>query len=220
MHKQISILHYITQDLPGFSHIEQVGMACKAGLDWIQLRMKQPSLQERQSIAREARAITRACNCTLIINDDVLIAAEVKADGVHLGREDMHWSSARQLLGDDAIIGVSVHSWQELDGFRHAEVDYAGLGPFRFTTTKEKLDPILGLSGIRDVILKKQSDDFYLPLVAIGGIELDDVAGILQTGVSGIAVSSAINKNTAPSDMAKAFKQQLRLLTVKTQKVI
>jgi len=211
MHRSIATLQYLTMDLPSFPHVKQVQMACEAGLSWIQLRMKLQPYEEQLQTAIEARKITADFGCILIVNDHVTIARDSGADGVHLGCDDMHWEEARKVLGNDALIGVSTHSWMELDSNRNARVQYAGLGPFRFTRTKEKLDAVLALEGIKEVIAQKRMDDFDLPLIAIGGIELKDVQSLLNVGVSGIAVSSAISRSSNPMETAQAFLQQIRI---------
>jgi thiamine-phosphate pyrophosphorylase len=211
MHRSIATLQYLTMDLPSFPHVKQVQMACEAGLSWIQLRMKLPPYEEQLQIAVDARKITDDYGCILIVNDHVTIARDAGADGVHLGRDDMHWEEARTVLGKDAIIGVSTHSWAELTSYREAVVQYGGLGPYRFTSTKEKLDAVLGLEGIKEVIAQKRMNDFELPLIAIGGIELKDVQSLLNVGVSGIAVSSAISRSSNPMVTAQAFLQQVKI---------
>ncbi|MBX7107230.1 MAG: thiamine phosphate synthase [Chitinophagales bacterium] len=209
MRRQIASLHYLTQDLPGFTHTVQVRMACEAGVSWVQLRMKNTERDEWLQVAREVRAITRAYGATLIINDDAAIAKEAGADGVHLGQTDMHWSDAVKMLGEKAIIGVSAHSWDELWKLKDAKVHYAGLGPFRFTSTKDKLDAVLGLAGIRDIMRMMQQHAFFLPVIAIGGIEQADVKPLMETGIAGIAVSGAINKSVHPQEAARQFLAEL-----------
>ncbi len=211
MHRSIAALQFITMDLPSFSHLEQVQMACEAGVSWIQLRMKLQPRREQLQTALEARKITTDYGCVLVVNDHVILARDAAADGVHLGRDDMHWQEARRILGENAIIGVSTHSWKELDSYRNAKVHYAGLGPFRFTRTKEKLDPVLGTEGIREIMAQKRRDDFELPVIAIGGIEWKDVHSLLAAGASGVAVSSAISMSNNPKMTAQAFLQQVRI---------
>ncbi|MBK9732167.1 MAG: thiamine phosphate synthase [Chitinophagaceae bacterium] len=210
MHRKISSLQYLTQDLPDFSHIEQVRMACDAGIEWIQLRMKNKSTDDYMKISAMARKITYDSGVKLIINDHVEIAGEVGADGVHLGREDMYWKAARIILGEDVLIGGSAHSWDELISLRDANVDYAGLGPFRFTSTKINLDEVLGLEGIISIMKLMQQHSFQLPVIAIGGIELNDVNDLIAAGVNGIAVSSAINKAANPRNALINFLESVK----------
>lgn len=205
MHKDIATLHFLTQDLPGSSHLEQVETACRAGVKWIQLRVKDKPTTEWLSIAKTARDITMRYKCILIINDSPMIAVHCCADGVHIGQNDMHWSEARKLLGPEAIIGASVHSWKEMSEMKKAQIDYAGIGPLRFTATKQQLDPVLGKDGIAAIIAKMKQQEIKLPMIAIGGITLNDMDSIALTGVRGVAVSSAVNKAADPLLAARQF---------------
>ena len=215
MRNEIATLHFLTQDLPGYSHEDQVKVACEAGVKWVQLRMKNKPEHEMLRIAQQVRTITRGFNAVLIINDHPLIAKEVEADGVHLGQEDMNWQEARKILGSDFIIGLSVHSFHEIIDAKHADVNYFGLGPYRFTQTKEKLDPVLGLKGIYEIISRAHAQGIAKPIIAIGGIQSEDVGELLKTGVSGIAISSAINQSPEPAKAIHAFLSQLSSLNIK-----
>src|SRR5687768_9023316 len=122
MHREIAPFHYLTQDLPQRTHEEQVLIACRAGVKWIQLRLKKSGFNEWAQAARVARKITLDWGVVLIINDNVEIAGEVNADGVHLGKNDIHWTEARKLLGEEKIIGLSAHSFEDVSDARNAEV--------------------------------------------------------------------------------------------------
>jgi thiamine-phosphate pyrophosphorylase len=186
----ISKFHYITQDLPDFSHAELAELACKGGADWIQLRVKGKSYDEWLRIARETKLICLKYEAKLIINDNVQIAKEIRADGVHLGKDDMRPKEARKILGNNFIIGGSTNTMNDVRQMMDDGCDYIGIGPFRFTSTKEKLNPVLGLDGI-----KKIAEQFgnKIPMIAIGGIKWEDVESLMRTGIHGVAVSSAIN---------------------------
>ncbi len=211
MHKSIATLHYLTQDVPGFSHTSQVQMACEAGIRWIQLRIKNSPYQEWLKIAEEVRMITMKFNTTLIINDNPSIAKNVEADGVHLGRNDMSVNDARNMLGDEFIIGLSAHSLKELIESRGASIDYVGLGPFHFTQTKNELDPVLGLQKFRERIAEARLQGSPKPIIAIGGIKLNDVENLFNAGADGVAVSSAINLSPAPADAMAQFIDQIKI---------
>lgn len=212
MAERFSPFQFLTRDLPDYTHLQQVQMACEAGAKWIQLRTKKLSTDEFLLLAEKAGMITCIFNAVLIINDNVAVARESGADGVHLGQHDMHWSDARQILGPDAIIGVSTHSWEEMSALHNAPVDYAGLGPFQFTATKNRLDALLGIEGIRNIIEKRNQLGMRLPVAAIGGIQLTDVATLLDAGADGIAVSSAIDMKRQPGATVNAFLDQLKEL--------
>ncbi|HYV94865.1 MAG TPA: thiamine phosphate synthase [Chitinophagales bacterium] len=225
MRKSIATLHYLTQDLPDRTHQEQVRIACEAGVKWIQLRVKKPrpdkigtavgreqilsSNYEWLMIAEAAKKICDQYRATLVINDSVSIAKAVNADGVHLGQEDESVEEARKILGEEKIIGCSTHSLEDLLTAKNFEVDYFGLGPFRFTSTKENLDAFLGLEGIKKIIQQARIAEITKPIIAIGGIQLNDVHAILEAGADGVAVSSAINLSHDPVKAGKEFLKQL-----------
>jgi thiamine-phosphate pyrophosphorylase len=207
----ISTLHHITQEIPGISHAQLVLEACQAGVDWIQLRMKNTSYQEYKKEALEALKICRQHRVKLIINDNVELAKEVKADGVHIGKNDMSPIDARNILGADYIIGGTANAIEDIRFLHQAGVNYIGLGPFRFTTTKTNLSPVLGLEGYRDIIRICRNECLHLPIIAIGGILPEDVSAILETGINGVAVSSAINKASDKKDVVQKFLNQLTI---------
>ena len=212
----IESFHYLTQDLPGFSHEAQVKTACEAGVKWIQLRAKNLKYRDCLSLVQRVKEITDQFGATLIVNDYVKVAAAADAAGVHLGQNDAHWKDAREILGTQKIIGLSIHSTEELISAKNAVVDYFGVGPFRFTTTKEKLDPLLELEGVRKLVQCAHDHEISTPMIAIGGIGSADVLPLLQAGVKGIAVSSAVNKAVDPGktiveflDLLKVFNHKL-----------
>ena len=206
----ISRLHYITQDLPDFSHAELAEFACKGGANWIQLRVKNKSYEEWLKIAQKTKLVCLKYGAKLIINDNVQIAKEIGADGVHLGKDDMNPKEARKILGNNFIIGGSSNTMDDVKWLMDNGVDYIGVGPFRFTSTKEKLNPVLGLKGIADIIT--QLPNYPIPIIAIGGIKLEDVESLMQTGIHGVAVSSAINLSENKIEATKKFKHELHEL--------
>ena len=136
------------------------------------------------------------------------LVKELQIDGVHLGKNDMPIAEARKILGDGFIIGGTANTFEDVKAHYEAGADYIGCGPFRFTTTKEKLSPILGLEGYREIIhrmkgnncadMKGESID--IPLVAIGGITKEDIPEIMKTGVNGIALSGCILHAENPAE--------------------
>ena len=173
-------------------HLQQVEAACKAGIKWIQLRMKQASDEEVRATAWAAKQITDANGCMLIINDRVEIALEVKAGGVHLGKQDMAVSEARRLLGKDMIIGGTANTVEDIREHHAQGADYIGLGPYRYTTTKKNLSPILGLEGYRQIMQLLKREQRSIPVVAIGGIEMKDAEALFRVGLHGIAFSGML----------------------------
>ncbi|MBQ2056403.1 MAG: thiamine phosphate synthase, partial [Bacteroidaceae bacterium] len=138
---------------------------------------------------------------TFIIDDRVELVAEIGADGVHLGKNDMPIREARRILGDKYIIGGTANTFDDVKSHYESSANYIGCGPFRFTTTKKNLSPTLGLDGYRSIIGAMKERDIDIPLVAIGGITSDDVPSIMETGVCGIALSGTILNAENPASM-------------------
>jgi thiamine-phosphate pyrophosphorylase len=130
----------------------------------------------------------------------------VNATGVHLGKTDMPPAEARRILGDGFIIGGTANTFEDIRRLTDEGVDYIGLGPFRFTATKKNLSPILGLEGYKDILSRCRAAGIALPVLAIGGITVDDIPALMQTGVSGIAVSSAIRQAEAAGRCIQVLK--------------
>jgi thiamine-phosphate pyrophosphorylase len=191
-------LLYISQETDSISHIEGIQKACDAGVKWVQLRIKDKTSNEVFSTAKQARDICDAFNAKLTINDMPKVAKQVSAYGVHLGNEDMDIAEARKLIGPASIIGGTANTIEDIEKHFQAGADYVGVGPFRFTTTKKKLSPVLGLEGYRNIMKAYSEKGISIPVIAIGGIELEDIKDIMSTGVYGIAVSGLIaNSNNA-----------------------
>ena len=156
----------------------------------------------------QGRAIGRLCRsygATFILDDRVEMVEALGADGVHLGKNDMPVHEARALLGPDKIIGATANSFDDIRMAVAAGADYIGLGPFRFTTTKAKLSPVLGLEGYADIMQKCRLEGINIPIIAIGGILADDMAQIMATGVSGVAISGAILNAADPIAETRKF---------------
>ena len=181
-----------------YSYLDGIKMALEGGCRWIQLRMKGASDEEVRPIALEAQKMCKEKNATFIIDDRVTLVKELHADGVHLGKNDMPIHEARQILGNDFIIGGTANTVEDVMMHAKAGADYIGCGPFRYTTTKQKLSPILGLPGYRHIIERMKAEEIHLPIVAIGGITISDIPDIIETGVTGIALSGSILNATNP----------------------
>ena len=192
---EIEKLQYITQENASISHIEGVTEACIAGVKWIQLRVKNKSKEEYLTIAKEAKIICDIYDVKLIINDDVEIAKQVGAHGVHLGKSDMSPKDARAILGDKPIIGVTANSFEEIQELINDEIDYIGLGPYQFTETKENLQPALGLEGYERIQHRLLVNVYQIPVIAVGGIDIQDIEALLETGIHGVALSGALTKD-------------------------
>lgn len=188
----IAKLHYISQGNTGKEHLENIQKACTSGAELVQLRLKNLSEKKILKIAEEAREITTHFQTRLIINDHYQIAKKIKADGVHLGKNDTCPTIARKYLETWQFIGGTANTLEDCELLIKKKVDYIGLGPFRFTTTKDNLSPILGTNGYLTILEALQTDT---PIIAIGGITIEEVPEILKTGVYGMAVSGEITKN-------------------------
>ncbi|MFL0352608.1 thiamine phosphate synthase [Xanthomarina sp. GH4-25] len=185
-------LHYISQGNSPKELLDNIQKACTSGAELVQLRYKKVSEKKLLKLAKEARDITSHFQTRLIINDHYKIAIEVKADGVHLGPADTCPSIARKYLYSWQIIGGTANTLQDAETLLTKEVDYISLGPFRFTSTKDALPPVLGLNGYTTII---EALNTQTPIIGVGGITTEDVVAILNTGISGLAVSSAITKD-------------------------
>ena len=168
-----------------------------AGGRWIQLRMKDASAEVIVCRGKEMLALCRKRRAVLVVNDAPQLAVAIGADGVHLGQADMPPIEARRIIGDGAVIGSTANTFEQIAARNDGETDYVGLGPFRFTTTKKNLSPVLGTEGYRTILGRMRTENIPLPVVAIGGIELPDIPQIMRTGVDGIALSGAPATTTA-----------------------
>ena len=174
--------------MSGLSHAEQVRRLIGGGEAFIQLREKYAAPQDFYNAAEDALKIARENNVKLIINDRVDIALALKADGVHLGQDDLPPAEARRILGEKAIIGFSTHSVEQAVEAVKMPVEYIAIGPVFATRTKENPDEIVGLEGVSRV--REAIGDF--PLVAIGGIGLNNFSDVLRAGADSVAVISDI----------------------------
>lgn len=186
-------LQFITHYNDRYSYIDSARIALEGGCRWIQLRMKDAEASLLEETALIVQNMCRSYNATFIIDDNVLLARKIKADGVHLGKNDMPIGEARKILGSEFIIGGTVNSFNDiLHHLQGATPDYFGCGPFRFTSTKKRLAPILGYEGYKLILKQMHDNNIHIPLVAIGGIRKSDIPQLLQNGVNGIALSGSI----------------------------
>lgn len=203
------MLQFITHPSDKYSIIEEVKMAIEGGCRWIQLRMKDASDDEVRETAKELIDICRDNDTFLVIDDRVNVVNDLKVSGVHLGKNDMDPLEARELLGPHAIIGITANTAEDIIKYKNKDVDYVGLGPFRFTTTKEKLSPVLGIEGYTRIVKEVRDAGVQLPIVAIGGITIEDVDALMQTGVNGIAMSGSIINAEDPTHYTSQIMEKL-----------
>ena len=191
-------LQFITHYTDRYSYTDSARMALEGGCRWIQLRMKDATSEEREQAALLTQQLCRRYGATFIIDDDVDLVKKIGADGVHLGKNDLPIAEARRRLGPGFLIGGTANTFADVQAHAAAGADYIGCGPFRYTTTKKNLSPILGLEGYRDIVRQMREADIRLPIVAIGGITAADIPSLLATGVTGIALSGTILRAEDP----------------------
>ena len=192
------MIQFISHYNERYGYLDSVRMALEGGCRWIQLRVKDATDDQVRPMAVEAQRMCREAGATFIIDDRVELVRELGADGVHLGLKDMPVAEARRILGDRFIIGGTANTFDQARAHYEASANYIGCGPFRFTTTKKNLAPILGLEGYRSIMEMMREHGIDIPVVAIGGIEESDIPSILATGVSGIALSGVVLRAADP----------------------
>ena len=205
-------LHYISQGISPKEHLENIQLACTAGAELVQLRLKNSSEKKLLKFAIEAREITSYFQTRLIINDHYKIAKEVKADGVHLGKTDACPTIARAYLYTWQIIGGTANTLQDCETLIAKEVDYISLAPFRLTKSIDKVASVLGLNGYT---LITEALETETPIIGFGGITTVDVTALLKTGISGIAVSGEITRDF---DTIRTFNQLLNASSTAEQR--
>lgn len=203
-------LQFITHVTERYGYLDGARMALEGGCRWIQLRMKDASLDEVEAMALPVQTLCRRYGAMFVIDDHVELVKKIGADGVHLGKNDMPVDEARRVLGSDFIIGGTANTFDDIRRLHQAGADYIGCGPFRFTETKKNLSPVLGLDGYRDITRQMRQNGIDLPIVAIGGITLPDIPEILNTGITGIALSGMILHAPDPVAMMEQVVSAMR----------
>ena len=191
-------LQFITHFTERHTYLDSARIALEGGCRWVQLRMKDADEGLFVATAREVRALCDRFGATFVIDDHAELVGATGADGVHLGKNDMPVAEARRMLGPDIVIGGTANTFDDVKALAEAGADYIGCGPFRFTTTKQRLSPVLGLEGYRDIVRHMRESGIGLPIVAIGGITFDDIGPIMRTGVTGIALSGSVLRADNP----------------------
>lgn len=173
-------------------------MALKGGCKWIQLRMKNASDEEIGKVALEILPLCRESGATFILDDRVGLALEIGADGVHLGKDDMPVREARKILGHNFIIGGTANTVEDIRRLNGEGADYIGCGPFRHTTTKERLAPVLGEESYKNIVRIMKEEKITLPIIGIGGITAEDIPLLHSAGLDGIALSGDVLRSPDP----------------------
>ena len=198
-------IQFITHQNDCIGYAEGAKMALEGGCKWIQLRMKDATDDEVRSVAAEIQPLCKQKEAIFLLDDRVELVRELHADGVHLGKNDMPVDEARRVLGEEFIIGGTANTFEDIERLASQGADYIGCGPFRFTTTKKNLAPVLGIEGYRDIIENMRRAGIDIPVVAIGGITASDIDDILATGVKGIAVSGSVLTAENPVAMMRTL---------------
>ena len=199
------MIQFITHSNTRYDYVEGARLALEGGCRWIQLRMKDAQEVDFLLAAKQIGAMCKEYGATFILDDHVEWVGITGADGVHLGKNDMPVDEARNQLGANRIIGGTANTFEDVERLWRQGANYIGCGPYRFTTTKKNLSPVLGLDGYRHIISKMKAHDINILVVAIGGILQPDIKDVMATGVSGIAVSGAILNAENPVEEMKRF---------------
>lgn len=196
-------VQFISHHTEKYSYADSVRLALKGGCKWIQLRMKDASEDEILETASQVRKMCDIYEAVFILDDHVRLVEKTGADGVHLGKNDMPVDGARRLLGNGKIIGGTANTLDDIIMHCSRGADYIGCGPFRFTTTKKNLAPVLGLEGYKKIMEGLGKAGIKIPVAAIGGITVEDIPAIMATGINGIAISGSVLKADDPVEEMK-----------------
>lgn len=205
-------LHYISEGNTPEEHLQHIQRACTSGVELVQLNLHNIQEDQLLEVAKSAREITFHFQTRLVISENYKVAKAVKAEGVHLEQSDLCPTVVRPHLHSWQMIGGTANTLQDCEALIAKEVDYINLGPFRSELTNEAASPALGLKGYTAItdILHTET-----PLIGFGGITTDDVKAILETGISGLAVSEAITQNF---DSIKTFQHFLKASVIAEQR--
>lgn len=188
-----------------FSHLQLAELAMRGGASIIQLRDKHLSAKELFALAVAMRTLTQGFGKLFIVNDRADIALAANADGVHLGQSDLPIPAARKILGEDKIIGGTASTLEEALALEREGADYIGFGHIFPTSSKEKSTPPRGLERLREV-----ASAVKIPVMAIGGITIDNAESVLESGAHSLAVISAVAAAESPEKAAAEFARVIR----------
>jgi len=210
MKKYISKFHYLTQDLPHRSHVEQTAIACKAGANWIQYRcLSKPDAE----LVEELHQVASICDdwgATLILTNHYHLLNQVDAQGVHLENMKADFIKIREIISDEKTLGASANTFEDIQRiYSSGAVDYIGCGPFTQTKTKANDYPLLGINGYVELVAKMKNSGIDIPVLAVGGINIEDAEQLLKTGIHGIAVSASVNLADEPAEAFKSIYKKI-----------
>jgi thiamine-phosphate pyrophosphorylase len=204
-------LQYISQGKTVQEQLYNIHQVLDNGCDWIQLRFKNASALELFTLAEAVKFLCEEYLANFIINDNVYLAQQLAADGVHLGLQDMSVEQARSLLGRTKIIGGTANTFKDVLQRSQEGCDYIGLGPFGHTETKTNLSPILGMEGYQNILKKMQFQNIEIPVYAIGGIQLEDIDELMKIGIHGIALSGLLTQNRNQKELIIQLHEKLHV---------
>lgn len=209
MKKFISRFHYLTQDLHHRTHLEQVQLACEAGAHWVQYRCMSKTDDE---MLEELHPIASVCDdwgTTLIITNHFHLVALADIQGVHIEDMNADLNLVRNIIGEDKTLGASANTFEQIKNHIQNSADYIGCGPFGHTDTKPNQSKHWGIEGYQTIVEKLKAEKLEIPLIAAGGVQLQNVTDLINTGIHGVAVSAAVNLAENPKEAYKAIHQLL-----------
>jgi len=189
----------LTDPIKGYEYLTE--LLVDEDIPFVQLRMK--NVPEKQIIdtALRMRKITEGSNTLFIVNDNPHIAKQVGADGVHVGQSDMSYQQVREIVGDEMIIGISTHNPQQTKNACEEQPDYIGIGPVWATPTKQIADPAIGLDGMKEMLSAST-----VPAVCIGGIDLSNLASVLEFGAQNFCMVRQFTQSENPKQVLDEIK--------------
>lgn len=204
MENKLAKIYYISQGTSVEEHLANIQSVCEAGIKLVQLRLKNTSTEEYTAAGIKAQSICEKHGALLFINDNIEVARDCRANGVHLGLSDDRPQQARSTLSKGKLIGGTANTLEHCLQLIEEGVDYIGLGPYKFTTTKNNLSPIIGLTGYQNIVNELTKKGHDTPIFAIGGIEKKDFESIYNTGIHGVAVSGILS-NKSKNELAQVL---------------
>lgn len=207
-------LMFITHRTDKHTELDEIKMVTEGGCSWVQLRMKEnPDLEVAKAVSRFIRFDCQTA-CTCCLDDDLEMAFKAGIHCVHLGKNDMPVSEAWHRIIEKGqeelfLVGATANTFEDILKADREGASYIGLGPYRYTETKKNLSPILGLEGYRKIIGQCREAGLEIPIFAIGGIEFEDIAPLMETGIEGIAVSGAIINAEDPVEETRRFIREI-----------
>ncbi len=200
--KSIPRLQYISQGSTETDQLAGIQRVLDAGIKWVQVRWKEADQAELSNLLEIVKPLCQSYDAYLCINDQMELAKEFEADALHLGLNDSPIAEARAIVGSATLIGGTANNFQDIKQRIEERVDYIGLGPLRFTSTKKSLSPILGYQGYEEIFENLRMQELSCPpIFAIGGVEWEDTDILQHLGLYGFAASNLFLKEPIPSEL-------------------